>query len=293
MTAVLTASEHSVAQQRALSERAFPQWLVNLPSGARVGVRQCGRRGWQQPSLVLLHGISSGAASWLHTALCLADKHHVLAWDAPGYGHSSPLEQPAPRAADYAVRLRETLDTLEVDRCIVVGHSLGALAACELAQLDPRRLAGLVLLSPARGYGADPDAAQRVRSERLSALKAEGVAGLAARIDQRLVSASASEKVRAWVRWNASRMTAGGYAQAVEMLVAGRLIAPPAGIPVQVHVGEADMVTTPASCEQAARALGASFRTIPGAGHASPAEQPAAVAGLLAAAAQEMQGGSQ
>ncbi|MFX5714251.1 alpha/beta hydrolase, partial [Acinetobacter baumannii] len=70
-------------------------------SGANVAYRSGGSQG---PVVLLLHGISSGAPSWLPCASLLAAHARVIAWDAPGYGSSSPLAQKAPRAADYAVR---------------------------------------------------------------------------------------------------------------------------------------------------------------------------------------------
>jgi len=51
------------------------------------------------------------------------------------------------------------------------------------------------------------------------------------------------------------------------------------------------VVTPPPACARAAQALGAAFHTIANAGHASPVEQPAAVARLLAQALQQQQGG--
>jgi pimeloyl-ACP methyl ester carboxylesterase len=75
------------------------------------------------------------------------------------------------------------------------------------------------------------------------------------------------------------------------MLSASELATVPAGIPVEVHCGAADVVTPPAACEEAAGALGATFQLIANAGHASPVEQPAAVAALLAAALQQQRTG--
>lgn len=82
---------------------------------------------------------------------------------------------------------------------------------------------------------------------------------------------------------------AGTSPRARVSLASSTLAAPPPGLPVQVHVGNADVVATPAACEQVARWLGATFNTLPGAGHACPVEQPAAVAAVLAAAARQMQ----
>jgi pimeloyl-ACP methyl ester carboxylesterase len=277
--------------QRALLEARFPQWLVSLPCGARLAIRQRGERN-EAPTLVLLHGISSGAASWLHAVDRLPPGQHVLAWDAPGYGHSTPLTPGAPRAADYAARLDELLRALEVQRCVLVGHSLGALVACAYAARAEcsAHVERLVLISPARGYGGDAVQAERVRAERSGALQAAGVAGLAARIDQRLLSPAADEAARAWVRWNAERLQPAGYLQAVQMLCNSELALPPRGLPLEVHCGEADVVTPPAACAELAARFGAPFRTIANAGHASPIEQPAAVAALLAQSTRTSQG---
>jgi pimeloyl-ACP methyl ester carboxylesterase len=261
----------------------FPERVLELRPGVRVAVRERGTPG-QGVALVLLHGISSGAASWVPAL----PEQHVVAWDAPGYGVSTPLPQDAPTAADYAQRLHETLQALGIHRCVLVGHSLGALMACAYAAREERvELVRVVLISPARGYGDKPEDAERVRRDRTQALAAQGVPGLAAAIDQRLVTPNASDEARAWVRWNAARLNPEGYLQAVQMLAGSTLATVPAGIPVDVHCGEADVVTPPAACEEAARALGASFRTIANAGHASHAERPQAVAALLGAAAIE------
>src|SRR6478609_5303310 len=113
---------------------SFPERVLQLRNGARVAVRERGTVG-EGASLVLLHGISSGAASWLQA---LPAQAHVVAWDAPGYGFSTPLPQEAPLAADYAARLHATLQALDVKRCVLVGHSLGALMACAYAARDDK-----------------------------------------------------------------------------------------------------------------------------------------------------------
>jgi pimeloyl-ACP methyl ester carboxylesterase len=282
VSATLAEPVDTLPAQRAALERDFAPWLVKLPSGAQVALRECGKGAG--PAVVLLHGISSGAASWLQVAQRLAATHHVIAWDAPGYGHSSPLPQAAPAAADYARRLDDLLDALGIARCTLVGHSLGALMACACAQLHPQRVERLVLISPARGYGSDPAQAQRVRTQRLQALQDQGVAGIAARIDARLLSAGATAQAREWVRWNAGRLHADGYRQAVEMLCTSTL-ALPSGVPAEIHCGDADVVTPPAACAQVAQDAAIAFHTIAAAGHASPVEQAASVAALIADAA--------
>lgn len=269
-------------------EREFPQSTVHLPNGTQVSVRQRGGLS-DKPSVVLLHGISSGAPSWLHAALAL-DGMHVVAWDAPGYGASTPLNMPAPMAADYAARLHDLLQTLKISSCVLVGHSLGALMGAAYARgLGASVVSRLVLISPAGGYGAPEKAESRekVRQQRHEALKTLGVKGMAQRIDQRLLSPAAAEAARLWVRWNAERLQPAGYLQAVELLCQADLGAGGAlSIPVEVHCGDADVVTPPDASAAWAEKLSAPFMLIARAGHASPTEQPAAVAGLIARATQ-------
>jgi len=258
----------------------FPARSVPV-GGAVVSVRECGAG----PALVCLHGIGSGAASWLDTALLLESEARLIAWDAPGYGASTPLTPDVPKAADYADRLLGLLDAMEVESCVLVGHSLGALTAASAARPGSplaARIKRLVLISPAAGYGTRPEASQRVRTERLDTLDKLGVAGMAAHRSGRLVSENASEVARQWVRWNMARLNDRGYRQAVELLCGADLLAdlPPA-MPVRVACGELDVVTTPAACEEVARKCGVSLERLPAAGHASYVERPAAVAPLL------------
>jgi len=258
----------------------FPARSVPVRGGV-VSVRECGTG----PALVCLHGIGSGAASWLDTALLLESAARLIAWDAPGYGASTPLTADVPKAADYAERLLGLLDAMEIESCVLVGHSLGALTAASAARPGSplaARIRRLVLISPAAGYGTRPEASQRVRGERLDTLEKLGVAGMAAHRSGRLVSENASEVARQWVRWNMSRLNDRGYRQAVELLCGADLLAdlPPA-MPVRVACGELDVVTTPASCEDVALKCGVALELLAAAGHASYVERPDAVAPLL------------
>ncbi len=258
-------------------------------SGAKVAYRSGGSQG---PVVLLLHGISSGAPSWLPCASLLAAHARVIAWDAPGYGSSSPLAQKAPRAADYAVRLQGLVRALGLRPDVIVGHSLGALmAAAYLAQAEPeRRPARLLLVSPAQGYGAPgkEQKADEVTRERLEALARLGVAGLAERGPARLLSPDADAGARAWVRWNMSRLDPDGYRQAVAMLcgddIGAYLARRPEGVAVEVGCGTRDVVTPPIGAQALAQRFGLPFTPIPDAGHACYIEQAAAVARWIRAA---------
>lgn len=266
-------------------ERCFPARAIALAAGGQVSVRECGTALVGALPLVCLHGIGSGAASWLEAAQILAQRTRVIAWDAPGYGDSTPLPMDAPRGADYAQRLHHMLDAMGIERCVLVGHSLGALMAAPAVRQRSERFAALALISPARGYGAPARAAdrQRVRAQRLATLAELGIAGMAAQRSQRLVSEHASATARAWVRWNMARLHEGGYRQAIELLCGNDLLAElPAPAPTHVACGALDVVTPPAACAEVAQAAGVALHAIADAGHASYVEQPAVVAQWLA-----------
>lgn len=273
------------ASELARLDARFPARNVAVGGGAVVSVRECG----QGPVVVCLHGIGSGAASWLDTAALLASQARLIAWDAPGYGESTPLDSAAPSAADYAKRLGALLDALGIDSCVLVGHSLGAITAASAASAasaacTDKRIRRLVLVSPAIGYGAPEraEARAKVRTERLATLDELGIAGMAAKRAGRLVSDKASDHARQWVRWNMARLNDHGYRQAVELLCNADLLSDlPPPMPVRVACGALDVVTPPAACAEVARRCGVPLELLDDAGHAGYVEQPQAVATLL------------
>ncbi|MGC2037771.1 alpha/beta fold hydrolase [Paraburkholderia caledonica] len=234
--------------------------------------------------LVLLHGIGSGAASWVQQLEALGANRRVLAWDAPGYGMSAPVAPESPVAADYASVLTEWLDALHIERCVLVGHSLGAISAGAFAAMHPQRVPGLLLLSPAGGYGAAcAEVRETKRDQRLAMLNELGPQGLADKRSANMLSSHASDEARTWVRWNMSRVIARGYAQATHLLANADLAADLARFKgrVNVAVGADDTITTPAACERLALVAGTQLQVVPRAGHAGYIEASAAYTAII------------
>lgn len=221
--------------------------------------------------LVLLHGIGSGAASWVQQFETLGTTRRVLAWDAPGYGATTPVAAASPTATDYAEVLRGWLDALGIERCVLVGHSLGAIIAGAFAAAQQARVAGLLLLSPAGGYGAaSAELRESKRDQRLAMLAELGPAGLAEKRSANMLSAHADETSRAWVRWNMARIVPHGYAQATHLLANADLAADLARFHghVAIAVGADDTITPPAACEPLAQIARTHLQVVPRAGHA-------------------------
>ena len=232
------------------------------------------------PPLVLLHGIGSNAASWRDQLAGLGDFRRVVAWDAPGYGDSTPVAPARPMAADYAERLERFLDGLGLERVDLLGHSLGALIAGSFAAERPRRVERLILAAPALGHRTEPSTALPPAARtRLDDLDEFGPAGLAARRAPRLLSGGAGPEQLERAREAMAAIRPGGYRQAVAMLAQGdlRADADALAMPVLVLCGSEDAVTPPAASRALAAATRAArYREIPGAGHLSHLERPGA-----------------
>ena len=249
------------------------------------GIVSC-REAGAGPVLCLLHGIGSQSGSWVRQLDALAPRFRVIAWDAPGYGESDRLEAESPAAADYAASFAAFLDALGVARAVLVGSSLGALMAGAFAAHRPERVAGLVLLNPAGGYGraepADRDANLAARLARLAEL---GPAGMAQALPAGMLSPAASPEARALAAWSTARIRPDGYAQAARMLAHGRLVEDAARYsgPVLVLAGSLDTITPPAGCEKIAQAFPrGSYRLLEGVGHLSYLDAPATVTAMVA-----------
>jgi pimeloyl-ACP methyl ester carboxylesterase len=240
-----------------------------------------------RPPLVLLHGIGSDAESWASMMAALDPAIDAIAWDAPGYGASAPVDAAAPTPTDYAARLTQFLDALGLDRIALAGHSLGCLFAARFAVTSPARVAVLTLLSPALGYGVPAEAplpsAVQARIDDLAAL---GPAEFAARRGRRLVyQPETKPAVLAGVQRAMAAVHLPGYAQAVRALGAGTLLddARRIATPTLVAIGARDVVTPPANAEAVHQALPhpLALHIIADAGHALPQEAPALVAALI------------
>jgi pimeloyl-ACP methyl ester carboxylesterase len=249
----------------------------------RVSYRQAGAG---PADLLFLHGIGSQSASWVQQFEGLVPEFRATAWDAPGYGESDPIGTELPDARDYAMTLDAFLATLAIDRPVIVASSLGALIGTSFAAMQPGRVAGLVLLNPAGGYGrADPNVREERLASRLERLARLGPQGMAENLPSGMLSRRASREARAIAAWSQARIHPEGYAQAARMLAHGMLTQDAALYdgPVRVVAASADTITPPRDCEAIAGAFPrAEFRLLEGPGHLSYVESPEVVNALVA-----------
>jgi pimeloyl-ACP methyl ester carboxylesterase len=108
-------------------------------------------------AVVLIHSGGADLRDWELIAPQLAQTYQVITFDGRGAGQSPPLLEPA----DYVEDLRQLLDHLNLDRVILVGHSIGGQIATDFALTYPDRVTKLVLVAPGlSGFQFSPDVQQ-------------------------------------------------------------------------------------------------------------------------------------
>ncbi len=108
-------------------------------------------------AVVLIHSGGADLRDWEFIAPQLAQTYQVITFDGRGAGQSPPLLEPA----HYVEDLRQLLDHLNLDRVILVGHSIGGQIATDFALAYPDRVTRLVLVAPGlSGFQFSPDVQQ-------------------------------------------------------------------------------------------------------------------------------------
>ena len=141
------------ARRRAVEQGSS---IAETPVG-EIEYAECG----EGEPMLSIHGAGGGYDQGLLVASDFARGYRVVAPSRFGYLRTPVPEDYSPAAqADAHAAL---LDTLKIDRTIVVGVSAGAPSAIELALRHPDRVAALVLLvprtyHPSQSIGADASA---------------------------------------------------------------------------------------------------------------------------------------
>jgi pimeloyl-ACP methyl ester carboxylesterase len=97
--------------------------------------------------ILCLHGHPGSAQSLSVFTDHLSKRFQTLAPDLRGYGKSRPNGHFEMR--DHLTDLTDLLDRLNIDRCLLLGWSLGGILALELAIDNPQRFSGLISIASA------------------------------------------------------------------------------------------------------------------------------------------------
>lgn len=236
-----------------------------------------------RPWLLFAHSLASDHTMWTPQLEAFAPDYALLACDLRGHGASSAPEGPyaLTRLADDLAAL---LSALAIERCHVVGLSLGGMVGQCLALRHPARLRSLTLADTA---SHQPPGALALWSERIATVRAQGMAPMVeptlARWFTPAFFARAPQTV-AQIGAVIGRTPVAGYAgcaHAVATIDLAREL-PRIAAPTLVLTGREDASTPPPMAESIARAIpGARCVLIDAAAHLSNVEQPDAFNAVL------------
>lgn len=98
--------------------------------------------------IVFLHSLAGNTGQWANQLEYLGKSRRVIALDLPGHGKSASIEKEGFTVNDLSAVIQESIDSLNIEKYYLVGHSMGAVIATVLAAKKPERTEGLLLLDP-------------------------------------------------------------------------------------------------------------------------------------------------
>jgi len=131
-----------------------PRFFVNTSGGLAISVRTEGDD--KNVTCILIHGLADGMFVWANLFDSLASHCGVVGLDLRGHGNSGWHANRDYSIDAYVTDLVEVIGDLNLEKFILIGHSLGGIIATEVAKMDSR-VVGLVLVDagPADpGYSA-------------------------------------------------------------------------------------------------------------------------------------------
>ncbi|MGH6905828.1 MAG: alpha/beta fold hydrolase [Geminicoccaceae bacterium] len=238
-----------------------------------------------RPTVLFVHGAGMDHSVWPLQARHFAYRGwNALALDLPGHGRSAgALRTSIPALADWLWELIKALDVAAVH---LVGHSMGALIALDLAARHRRKIAGLALLGAAPRMPVHP-----------ALLEAAGATGpLAAELicDWGFGPAGhigGHKAPGSWMLGHALRLLGSSTGPRLQTDLAacnaytgGAEAAAKVRCPTLIVAGAADRMTPARESARLAQAIrGAHLVTLPDCGHMMMVEKPDATLDALAA----------
>jgi len=121
--------------------------------------------------VVLIHGFGEDHRIWQKQLPVLQNNHKVLLPDLPGTG-ASTLNSETLSTDSMAQAIKLMLDEEEIERCIMLGHSMGGYVTLAFAEKYPERLQGFGLIH-STAY-ADSEEKKEARKKSIAFIQEHG-----------------------------------------------------------------------------------------------------------------------
>ncbi len=135
---------------------------IQLPGRVRLEFAEQGNR--SATPVVALHGVTDSWRSFEPVLPHLPPELHVIALTQRGHGGSDKPDG-GYRPADFAADVAAFMDAMDIERAVLVGHSMGSVNAMRCAIDHPSRVAGLLLAGTMPWFGRPPELLQFHREQ--------------------------------------------------------------------------------------------------------------------------------
>jgi len=217
--------------------------------------------------VLLTHGYSSSSHMWEGQVGPFSKRYQLVTWDMRGHGKSDyPADQGAYSEEATVADMAGILDAVGAKTAVIGGLSLGGYMSLAFHLVHPERTRALLIIDTGPGYKKDEPRAgwNATAIKRAERLETEGLPKSGGAETRTAPHRSADGLAKA-----ARGMLTQRNARVIESL-------PNIAVPSLVVVGADDAPFIAASDYMAAKIPGAKKLVIPGAGHASNIDQPAA-----------------
>lgn len=135
-------------------ENTAQSHMIELPAG-RFHYLSWNAEETERVGIVLLHGITSSAQSWVRVGPKLAERYRVYALDQRGHGDSVKLGPGGYNLRHTADDAAAFIEALGLERPVLIGHSWGGATAMVLAARSRAAppFAQVILEDPAHNFG--------------------------------------------------------------------------------------------------------------------------------------------
>lgn len=246
-------------------------------NGRRIAVDEYGNG----EAMLLVHGLGGSSNFWRPIANAFKDRYRILIPDLPSAA-GSELD-PDVSIASISADLFALLDSMDVNKVHLVGHSMGTIVCQHMAAMQPHRVSSLVLLGP---LAEPPAAARGALEDRAELARKHGMTPIADTIsDVALSKATKRDKpnVQAFVREMLMRQSPEGYAVSCLALARAQRADPSAIKATCLLVtGDEDGVAPPANVKELESDLSsAELHVLDECGHWTVTERPGKVISLM------------
>lgn len=94
-------------------------------------------------ALIFIHGWNCDARYWQEQVPVFAKDYQVITMDLAGHGHSS-LDRTEFTMLSFARDVQAVIERANIDRAILIGHSMGGSVIAEAARLKPGQVIGII-----------------------------------------------------------------------------------------------------------------------------------------------------